>query len=98
MARKKIKTSAKTVASASEAEPLFEEPTLTRNAIVQAKLGNSGTVGIRDSVEGTDGFTMGAGDVFLVEMEDDEEPFDLSQIWLDVSVAAEGVDYLYTPV
>lgn len=93
----KLVTGSKTVGAPGTRERLVAA---TANAqaeavVIVAKPGNTGLVYV-----GNDGVTSGntpplyPGDQLRIEA---EEPFNLSDVWLDVSVSGEGVDYIATP-
>lgn len=96
MARKRIfKTSVMTVTSTSIAEPLFGSTTLVFSATIQATVGNTSNINIRDSINGSDGLTLTPGQVIELEPEFRGEKVDLSNFWVDVGTASDGASITY---
>lgn len=84
----------KVVTLAVTAEQLITTRTEVRNAIIQAKPGNSGTVNIRTEVGGLDFGNLQPGQTFDVSGLA-VDTFDLSSLFIKVSLDGEGVDVFH---
>lgn len=84
----------KVVTLAATAEVLTPIRREARNAIIQAKPGNSGTVNIRTEEAGLDFGNLQPGQTMDVGGEA-EDTFDLNSLFIKVSLDGEGVDVFY---
>ena len=84
----------KVVTLAVTAERLIDVRTEVRNAIIQAKPGNSGTVNIRTEVAGLDFGNLQPGQTMDISAEA-EDTFDLNSLFIKVSLDGEGVDVFH---
>lgn len=82
-------TGTKTVTSAGTAEQITATSTpLQKGVTIVANSANTGVVYIGDSAVDSSSFSLAAGEQIFFPIDD------LSKVWLDVSVSAEGVSYI----
>ena len=90
----------KTVASTTVPERLTTSNRVAPAALLQAELDNTGYVYVGDSAvsETNFGICLAAGDVYTLSAEElgwGRAQISLKDIWLDVSVATDGVSCMY---
>lgn len=94
---KQIRNGSKATVTAGTRVALTASKTLVRGLRITAKPGNTGLIYLGDSaVTAANGYQLAASGIAnLEDMAGEDAVFDLSKIYIDSSVNAEGVSFVY---
>ena len=91
----------KTITTVGTAERLVDERTIAKKIIIVAETDNTGviTIGgttVRANLADRQGLPLFAGDSFPLMLNNKDDTYnDLREIWLDTTVATDGVTFIY---